>query len=74
MAGLSYSISDEIFEKFPAYTRGVVLAFDSHNMVSPQALVVMLREAEAAVRQQVDLETISEHPRIKCWREAYRAL
>jgi DNA/RNA-binding domain of Phe-tRNA-synthetase-like protein len=33
----------------------------------------MLREAEVSVRAQAKLELIAEHPRIKPWREAYKA-
>lgn len=73
MASLSYSISEEIFAKFPAYSRGVVLAFGVHNGESPGKLVQLLREAEDSVRAQVNLELIAEHPRIKPWREAYKA-
>lgn len=73
MAGLTYSISREIFDKFPGYIRGVVLAFDVHNRPSPGELIQKLREVEASVRQQTTIENIAEHPRIKSWREAYKA-
>jgi DNA/RNA-binding domain of Phe-tRNA-synthetase-like protein len=70
---LSYSISAEIFEKYPGYARGVVLAFGVHNGPSPEKLVQLLREAEAYAREHAILETLAEHPRIKPWREAYKA-
>lgn len=70
---LTYTISQDIFDKYPAYARGVVLAFDVHNGPSPAGLIQMLRDAEAAVRIQANIETIAEHPRIKAWREAYKA-
>ncbi len=73
MAGLNYSISQAIFNKYPGYVRGVVLAFDVHNGPSPKRLVQKLRQAEASVRNQVSIENITEHPRIKPWREAYKA-
>lgn len=73
MLGLVYSIGPEIFEKFPAYCRGVVLAFDVRNGPSPQPLVNLLREAEASLPKHADIATIAEHPRIKPWREAYKA-
>jgi len=71
--GLTYSISQAIFDKFPGYCRGVVLAFDVHNGPSPDRLIQTLREAEASVRHQATIEGIAEHPRIKPWREAYKA-
>ncbi len=73
MTSLSYSIAGEIFDKFPGYMRGVVLAYKVRNGPSPQNLIDKLRAAEAALRQQVSIEAIAEHPRIKPWREAYKA-
>jgi DNA/RNA-binding domain of Phe-tRNA-synthetase-like protein len=70
---LTYSISADIFDKYPGYARGVVLAFGVHNGSSPARLVEMLRQAEESVRVQASIETIAEHPRIKAWREAYKA-
>jgi len=72
LIGLTYSISTDIFDKFPGYCRGVVLAFDVHNGASPERLIKRLREVEASVRQQTTIENIAEHPRIKSWREAYK--
>jgi len=74
MKDLKYSISEEIFERYPGYCRGVVLAFDVQNREgSPTELTGMLREAEEAVRSQLTIEKIAEHPRIKAWRDAYKA-
>ncbi|OFW60740.1 MAG: hypothetical protein A2133_03820 [Actinobacteria bacterium RBG_16_64_13] len=69
----SYSISPDIFARFPGYVRGVVIAHEVGNGPSPAELVQMLREAEESVRARVNLDQIAEEPRIKCWREAYRA-
>ncbi len=70
---LYYSISEEVFAQFPGYTRGVVLAHDVKNGDSPPELTAMLREAEASLRESVDLEKLTEHPRIASWRDAYRS-
>jgi DNA/RNA-binding domain of Phe-tRNA-synthetase-like protein len=73
MEYFSYSISPEIFTRFPGYMRGVVIAHQVSNGPSPAELVNMLRAAEESVRARVTLEKIAEEPRIKAWREAYRA-
>ena len=73
MEYFSYSVSPEIFARFPGYIRGVVIAHEVKNGPSPAELVQMMREAEESVRARVDLEKIAEEPRIKSWREAYRA-
>jgi DNA/RNA-binding domain of Phe-tRNA-synthetase-like protein len=69
---LYYSISDEVFNKFPSYVRGVVIAYDVHNGDSPPELIALLRAAEAALRQKTSLEQIAAHPNIAAWREAFR--
>lgn len=74
MKELYYSISDEVFSKFPGYVRGVVIAQEVHNGDSPPELVAMLREAEASLRQKTSLEQIAAHPNIAAWREAFRQM
>lgn len=73
MTDLVYSIAPEVFAKYPGYVRGVVLAYDVVNGESPAELIALLREAEASVREQMTVENVADHPRIKSWREAYRA-
>ncbi|MCJ7625810.1 MAG: hypothetical protein MUO76_20145 [Anaerolineaceae bacterium] len=73
MAEKYLSIAKEIFEQFPAYVRGVVLAFDVQNGESPEEIRRMLRDVERFIREEFsDIETI-EHPKIASWREAYRS-
>ena len=70
----SYSISPEVFERYPGYVRGVVVCYGLTNGPSPADLVQLLREAEASVRARgVAVEQAAEEPHIKAWREAYRA-
>ncbi len=72
MSDLFYSISDEIFSLFPGYVRGVVLAYDVTNTASPPGLIEMLRAAEVSVRDRLNLEELTDHPRIASWRDAFR--
>jgi DNA/RNA-binding domain of Phe-tRNA-synthetase-like protein len=72
MAELSYTVSPDLFQRFPGYARGVVVAHDVTNHAAPDDLIRMLRDAEASVRGRLSLEQLAEHPRIKSWREAYR--
>jgi DNA/RNA-binding domain of Phe-tRNA-synthetase-like protein len=73
MAPLHYTISDEIFSKYPGYVRGVLMAAGVHNGASPEALVGLLRQAEESVRARLNLETLAEQPAFRSWREAFRA-
>ena len=73
MKDIYYSIADEVFDLFPGYTRGVVLAFDVVNGASPHDLITILRDAEASLRERLSLEEVAVHPKIGPWREAYRS-
>jgi DNA/RNA-binding domain of Phe-tRNA-synthetase-like protein len=72
-SSIHYTISNEIFDYFPGYMRGVVLAEGVVNSPSPEELVLQLREAEEALRGKITLDQLAENPRIKNWREAYRS-
>jgi DNA/RNA-binding domain of Phe-tRNA-synthetase-like protein len=49
-----------------------VLAYDVTNTASPPGLIEMLRAAEASVRDRLNLEELTAHPRIASWRDAFR--
>jgi DNA/RNA-binding domain of Phe-tRNA-synthetase-like protein len=73
MQQFHYSVASQIFERFPGYVRGVLIAHQVKNGPSPADLVGLLREAEDSVRARISPEQIAEEPFIKSWREAYRA-
>jgi DNA/RNA-binding domain of Phe-tRNA-synthetase-like protein len=69
---MKYTAAKEIFEMYPGYVRGVVVARGVTNGEQQNAdILALLREAEETVRQRADLEDISQHPRIASWRAAY---
>lgn len=74
MTDIHYSIAEEIFDRFPEFIRGVVIAKDVVNQPSPPELVKLLRGAEDSLREQLTTETLISHPRIISWREAFRSL
>jgi len=73
MTGRAYTVSQEVFALAPGYVRGVVVAYDLRNGDSSPELVALLRAAEASVRERLDLETLTTHPRIASWRAAFKA-
>lgn len=73
MVERSYTVSADIFQRFPGYVRGVVVAHDVTNRASPDDLIGMLRDAEGSIRSRLSLAQVAEHPRIKSWRDAYRS-
>jgi DNA/RNA-binding domain of Phe-tRNA-synthetase-like protein len=71
---MQITISPDVFAKFPAYRRGIVIAHGIQNGPSPEALITRLRTAEAALCEQLAPENVATHPKIEAWREAYRSL
>ncbi len=71
---IQYRISPEVFDRFPDYRRGVVIAEGLRNPPSPPGLEAELRAAEASIPAQLTAETLTSHPNIAAWREAYRAV
>jgi len=74
MKELFYSIDSKIFTMFPGYVRGVVLAYEVKNGPSSPELTALLRSEEAALRERLTIDTLTEQPRIRAWREAFRSL
>ena len=70
MTAFTYRIADEVFQRFPGYLRGVVIAHELANGPSPPALLDLLREAEASVRARVKhgvtIETLSADYLVGC--------
>ena len=69
----SFNNDDNVFDQFPGYVSGVVLAYDVTNRPSPAELAALLRLAEEEVRRTVDAAGAAEHPRTRSWRAAFRA-
>jgi DNA/RNA-binding domain of Phe-tRNA-synthetase-like protein len=76
---MGLSIDPEIFATFPGLLLGVVVVRDIDNQGSPEnapEVAALFRAEEARVRGElasgVGTGTLSEHPRIAPWREAYR--
>jgi DNA/RNA-binding domain of Phe-tRNA-synthetase-like protein len=72
MHPFSYSIAQDIFKHFPEYSRGVVIARELQNGMSPGGLILLLRSAETDIRQKLNLDQLSTEPRLNSWREAFR--
>lgn len=66
-------IAKEVFNLFPGYVRGLVIARGLENPRSSVELVALLRDAEGTVRDRLNPEKLAEHPRLASWREAYRS-
>jgi len=66
-------ITSEILDTFPAVMIGVVRAHKINNQGAQPKLQAELRQATELALQAVGSNPPSRHPRIACWREAYRS-
>jgi len=73
MTEIYYTISPAIFQKYPGYVRGIVVANHVKNRLSPDELVDLLRKAEEELRARLKIENLLDEPHVKSWREAFRA-
>lgn len=64
-------VTPDIYESFPDLLLGVVALTDVDNRAKPD-LARELEEAASDVRSSLGGVNVSEHPSIRCWREAYR--
>lgn len=65
-------IADPIFEEFPGLAVGVVILHEIDNSQQRAEVTGLLRQAEAALPDQVGEIAVTEHPNIATWRDAYR--
>jgi DNA/RNA-binding domain of Phe-tRNA-synthetase-like protein len=69
-----YQVDPALFEKYPGYRRGVIVARRIINIESPiDEVARMLRSAEKTIRSRTDLDPLAQHLNIASWRAAYRA-
>jgi DNA/RNA-binding domain of Phe-tRNA-synthetase-like protein len=68
---MRFCIEEEVFQMFPSFCRGVVMAAGIDNSKACPELEELLRKQEEIMRQDsaIDLTT---HPRLLAWKEAYR--
>jgi DNA/RNA-binding domain of Phe-tRNA-synthetase-like protein len=69
---LRLRVHPDIFRRFPGAALGVVIAHGIAVAGEQAELMALLRAEEARVRAMLHGVTITEHPHIAPWREAYR--
>jgi len=70
---MKFKIDSKLFEKFTGLTVGVVIAKGLDNSGVPVGIEAQLRAQEVQIRARLNSETLSQEPRINCWRTAYSA-
>ena len=66
-----YTVSPELFNRYPGYVRGVIVVTHAINLEGPiDEVARMLTKTQAALRARTDLDG---HPNMAAWRAAYSA-
>ncbi len=65
-------VAPQIFEKYPDYIRGVVVAKNINNHGEIEQLTSSLRDIQESTRKKLLPQDRASHPRIANWREAYK--
>lgn len=68
----SLLVSDQIFQSFPDVILGVVIFQGIENKGENKDVTAGLREVEASLGSRLAGISVSDHPQISPWREAYR--
>jgi len=69
---MRFVVTDDIFEAFPDMRIGVLVAREIKNPLGID-LGGALEAAQETVRASFAGTNVTDHPRIHCWREAYRS-
>lgn len=69
---MNIRIEKNIFEMFPDFCRGVVIAHGINNYGEDDSLESELRELELKLRASKSMDDYKNHPQISPWREAFR--
>lgn len=68
---MKFSVSQEIFEKFPKLNIVVVVIREADNYNQEKEIDQLLRQEEYHCRNLFQVMKISKHPNINCWRQTY---
>ncbi len=66
-----FRIEADVFQMFPEFCRGIVVATGIDNSRTCQEIQALLREQEEKVREDQTID-VQIHPRLQAWKEAYR--
>jgi DNA/RNA-binding domain of Phe-tRNA-synthetase-like protein len=68
---MRFCIEDEIFQLFPQFCRGVVIADGTDNSRPSPQIEGLLREQVEQMQQDSTID-LATHPRLQVWKDAYR--
>lgn len=71
---MKYEIENEVFDRYPGYSRVVVVARSVNNTGEDNALLQLLRSCEKDIRNNPAMAEYKEYPNISSWREVFRTM
>jgi DNA/RNA-binding domain of Phe-tRNA-synthetase-like protein len=68
---MKFKIDPKIFDKYPGTIIGVVIVKEIDNSGSNDGIQELIAAEQTRIRANFDPETLSQTPKINCWRKAY---
>ena len=68
---MKFIIDEKIFDNFPNTIIGVVAAKGIDNLGANDEIQKLIAGEQTRIRSNFDSETLSQEPKINCWRKAY---
>src|SRR3989344_4966720 len=68
---MKFKIDEKIFKKFPGLNIGIIMVKEMNNSGIPEDVLKSIKEKEQDIRNNYKTETLSQNPKIECWRKAY---
>ncbi|MFZ3077897.1 MAG: phenylalanine--tRNA ligase beta subunit-related protein [Candidatus Aenigmatarchaeota archaeon] len=68
---MKFIIADEVLEKYPEYVCGIVVARNIDNRGLSGEILQMIKNEEARIKLDFNLETLAQHPFVQNWRKVY---
>ncbi|MBU1092504.1 hypothetical protein KJ836_02455 [Patescibacteria group bacterium] len=68
---MKFLIDPKIIEKFPGLILGIVVAKDINNIDVDETVITKLRDQEIEIKANLNLNTLSDIPKIASWQRAY---
>ncbi len=68
---MHFIIENSIFGKFPELNIGIVIATNLNNQGENKEIMALLKEKQIEIQSKFNSETLSQNPKIDCWRKAF---
>src|SRR3989344_1414458 len=70
---MRFTVSGDVFEKYPETRIGVVIAANVRNTGSGEEITKLLENIQTLTKERFEINTLAENPSIAVWRNVYNS-